>query len=97
MELANIIKKCKVFITPDSAPMHVASAMGTPFIALFGPTDPLRHLAPSKDHMVIKKNLKCIPCYSANCLKGFKCMKNITVDEVFEATRILVEKGAEVN
>src|SRR3989338_1868768 len=94
--LASLIKKCKVYITPDSAPMHIASAMGTPFIALFGPTDPLRHVPPSKDHVVIKKDLKCIPCYSPSCLKGFKCMRDITVEEVFEAARELVTKGVEV-
>ena len=87
MELASLVKHFKVYITPDSAPMHIASSVGTPFIALFGPTDPARHIGPSKDYLVIQKRaeVRCIPCYSPHCLKDFRCMKNITVDEVFGA------------
>ena len=96
-ELASLIKKCKVYITSDSAPMHIASAMSTPFIALFGPTDPLRHIAPSKNHVVIKKDLKCSPCYSPNCSRGFKCMSGIEAEEVFRAVKNILSKseGAE--
>lgn len=93
MELASLIKRCKAYITPDSAPMHIASALGTPFIALFGPTDPARHVAPSKDHVIIRKNLKCSPCYNPNCSKGFKCMNGIEVEEVFAAVKDILLKG----
>jgi lipopolysaccharide heptosyltransferase II len=93
MELASLIKKCKVYITPDSAPMHIASALGTPFIALFGPTDPARHVAPSKNHVVIKKDLKCSPCYSPKCSKGYKCMSGIEVEEVFAAVKNILLKS----
>ena len=67
--------------------------LSTPFVALFGPTDPLRHIAPSDNYIVIKKDLKCSPCYNPNCLKGFKCMKNITVEEVFDASKKLLSKS----
>ena len=94
MELANLIKRCKVYITPDSAPMHIASALGTPFVALFGPTDPVRHVAPSTGRVIIRKELKCSPCYSPNCSKGFKCMRDIEVEEVFSAVKdILKSEG----
>lgn len=93
MELANLIKRCKVYITPDSAPMHIASAFGTPFIALFGPTDPARHMVPSKNHVIIKKNLKCSPCYNSNCSKGFKCMSSIEVEEVVAAIKNILSKS----
>ena len=93
MELASLIKRCKVYITPDSAPMHIASALGTPFIALFGPTDPARHVAPSRDCVVIKKDLKCSPCYNPNCSKGFKCMNGIEVEEVFAVVKTILSKN----
>ncbi len=93
MELASLIKRCKAYITPDSAPMHIASALGTPFIALFGPTDPVRHVAPSKYHIVIKKDLKCSPCYNPNCSKGYKCMNSIEVEEVFTAVKNILSKS----
>ena len=89
LELASMIKRFKVYLTPDSAPMHIAAAVGTPCIALFGPTEPERHVAPSNSCIVIsKKNeLKCSPCYSPTCVKNFACMKKITVDEVLGAMR----------
>lgn len=88
-ELACLIKRFRVFLTPDSAPMHIACAVGTPVVALFGPTDPERHVAPSGSCAVIRKNDEagCGPCYSPTCMKNFKCMKAITVDEVYEAMR----------
>jgi heptosyltransferase-2 len=82
-ELAALIKKCKVFITGDSAPMHIASSMGTEFIALFGPTDPKRHYEPQEKGIVIRKELNCSPCYKAEC-KNILCMENISVDEVYK-------------
>jgi lipopolysaccharide heptosyltransferase II len=93
MELASLIQKCRAYITPDSAPMHIASALGTPFIALFGPTDPARHVAPSKNHVVIKRDLKCSPCYNPNCSKGFKCMSGIEVEEVLAAVKNILSKN----
>ncbi len=96
LELACLIKRCNVYITPDSAPMHIAAAVGTPFIALFGPTDPRRHMPQSNNSIVMMKDLKCIACYKPNCTKALKCMKNITVDEVLAAVKKLLPKDLEV-
>ncbi|MDD5136466.1 MAG: lipopolysaccharide heptosyltransferase II [Candidatus Omnitrophica bacterium] len=95
LELASLIRRFKVYLTPDSAPMHIAAAMGTPCIALFGPTNPERHVPPSGTCMVISKKdeLKCSPCYNPNCVKNFVCMKKITVDEVLEAMRPYLKEG----
>jgi len=94
LELASLIRRFKVYITPDSAPMHIASAVGAPFIALFGPTDPARHLSPSKYCLVMckKDEVTCAPCYNPRCLKNFKCMRRITVDEVFEAVKTFLDE-----
>jgi len=83
-QLACLIKKCAVFISSDSAPVHVAASQGVPFIALFGPTDPRRHLPPVKECVVIKKDLACSPCYKSQC-KTTKCMELIKPEEVLEA------------
>ncbi|HOW42069.1 MAG TPA: GT4 family glycosyltransferase PelF [Candidatus Omnitrophota bacterium] len=80
-QLACLIKRCQVYISGDSAPLHVAAAMGTPFIALFGPTDPRRHLPPALQCVVIHKQLGCTPCYKSKCAR-LKCMKAITAEEV---------------
>jgi len=83
-QLACLIKRCAVFISSDSSPLHIAAAVNTPFVALFGPTDPRRHLTLTKDCVLIKKDLSCSPCYKSKC-KTKKCMKLITPEEVLEA------------
>lgn len=95
LELASLIKRFKVYLTPDSAPMHIAAAVGVPFVALFGPTDPKRHLPPAKDYAVLYKSrdLKCVPCYSPRCLKNFRCMRKITVDEVYSEVKKFLARG----
>ena len=84
-QLSCLIKRCKVFVTPDSAPMHIAAAMGTSLVSLFGPTDPLRHLPPTDKLAVIKKDLQCSPCYSSRCkILSHACMMTISPEEVAE-------------
>jgi len=82
-QLAALIKRCRLFLTSDSAPMHIASAMGIDFIALFGPTDAKRHFEPTEKGIVIQKKVDCGPCYKADC-KKIVCMEKISVDEVFK-------------
>lgn len=93
LELAVLIKKCKVFITPDSSPMHIAAAMHTPFIVFFGPTDARRHLPPARKYYVFKKDLTCAPCYSTQCkILTHVCMQDIKPQDVFEKTLEFIEK-----
>jgi len=97
LQLAVVIQRCKVFVTPDSGPMHAAAAVGTPFVALFGPTDPHRHLPPAAKYAVLKKELPCSPCYSSHCLiKTHACMKEILPEQVArEVERLMGEDKAE--
>ena len=89
-QLACLIKKCGVYITCDSAPLHIAAAVGTPFVALFGPTDPRRHMPPAKKHILINKQLSCSPCYKSKCDKR-ACMESIKPQEIVEAVKQLLE------
>ncbi|MFH1359908.1 MAG: lipopolysaccharide heptosyltransferase II [Candidatus Omnitrophota bacterium] len=92
LQLAVLIRKCKVFITPDSAPMHIAAAMHTPFIALFGPTNPLRHAPPCENPIIFKKEIKCSPCYSPMCrMPSRLCMEEIKPEEVADEVLKLVK------
>lgn len=87
-ELISLIKRLRVLVTSDSAPLHIGSALNVPCVALFGPTDPARHIAAVDSKMpvtVIRKNLKCSPCYRPTCIRDYKCMKNISVEEVVKA------------
>lgn len=80
-QLACLIKRCSVYVSCDSAALHIAAAVGVPFVALFGPTDPQRHLPPAGPHALIVKGLACSPCYKPKCRQG-TCMKLITCEEV---------------
>ncbi len=92
LQLAALIKKCKVYLTPDSAPMHLAAAMGVPFVAFFGPTDPVRHLPPAKHCVVLKRDLSCAPCYSTTCkISTHACMRDITPEETFKKVKELLK------
>ena len=82
-DLAELYQRAKLLITTDSGPMHLAAAMGTPVVALFGPTDPLRTGPYGSGHVVIQEQLSCVPCLLKKCDK-MTCMKNITVDAVMQ-------------
>ena len=94
MELACLIRRCQVYVTLDSAPLHLAAAVGTPAVALFGPTDPARHVPPSPSLRVIKKDVFCSPCYSTRCRTiTHACMKRISVDEVMNTVKELLSNS----
>ena len=85
-DLAYLYQRSALLITTDSVPMHIAAAVGTPVIALFGPTDPLRTGPYGKGHLVIRRELSCSPCFLKKC-NSMKCMSDITVDEVFHTVK----------
>ena len=81
-ELLALIQQCKVLLTNDSGPMHIASALGTPLVALFGSTSDVQ-TGPYAGGKVIHKHVECSPCYKRVCPIDFRCMKRIEVDEVY--------------
>lgn len=94
-QLACLIKKCSVYISGDSAPLHIAAAVNTPLVALFGSTDPNRHMPPAKASVIIKKDLDCSPCYKSKC-KSKKCMELIRPEEVLAAIEKLMTDSKDV-
>ncbi|MFA4843268.1 MAG: lipopolysaccharide heptosyltransferase II [Candidatus Omnitrophota bacterium] len=90
-QLACLIKKCAVYVSPDSASLHIAAAVGVPFVALFGPTDYRRHMPAVKNFALVSKGLTCGPCYKPQC-KTLNCMELITPAEVLEAIDKLLVK-----
>ena len=86
-QLGALIENCSLYLTCDSGPMHIAAAVGTPTIALFGPTCPVRHRPYAEGHCVIEKRVPCRPCYKPKCkLKKSPnlCMTEIKPEEVVE-------------
>ncbi|MBI3315962.1 MAG: lipopolysaccharide heptosyltransferase II [Candidatus Omnitrophica bacterium] len=92
-ELTALVRRCQVFISSDSAPMHIASSAEVPLIALFGPTDPKRHLVAPARHQVFWKEIHCSPCYLRSCPIGLICMKKITVQEVLDAVLHFIKES----
>ena len=89
-ELAYLYKKCAIVISTDTGPMHVAAAMRSPLvIALFGPTSPYKTGPYGSKHRVIRAGLECSPCFKKKC-DDMSCMKEITVDMVFEAIKEVI-------
>ncbi len=86
-DLPVLFSKLKLFITPDTATLHLAQAIGIPTIAFFGPTDPNRHTIKANNLHIFCKDLLCSFCYSPQCKKKTEekdlCMKKITPQEVF--------------
>ncbi len=83
-QLAAIIERCDAYVTADSGPMHIAAAVGTPTVALFGPTSPERHGPVGVGHGVAQASLPCRPCYRRGCRIRDKnlCMESIEPGDV---------------
>jgi len=84
------LKRADLVITGDSGPMHIAAAVGTPLIAIHGPTDPTMSGPISPKATVLRSDIWCSPCYTAqggpaDCrFFTTQCMKNITPEQVLD-------------
>lgn len=83
-ELMALTEQCTVFLTNDSGPMHIAAALQTPLVALFGSTSSIA-TGPYSTGTVLSKNVSCSPCFRRTCPIDFRCMKQLTVEEVYIA------------
>ncbi len=87
LELAAVFKRARGVIATDTGPMHLAAAMDTPVVALFGPTAPWRTGPFGPGHRVVRAGLPCGPCFRRRCPFGPEpvCMDRLGVAEVTEA------------
>ncbi len=91
-QLAALLQRANLMISGDSGPMHIAAAVGTPLIAIHGPTDPAQSGPVSPKATILRSPIWCSPCYraknTADCrFYTTQCMKNITPSQVFEVAR----------
>ncbi|MEI6083622.1 MAG: glycosyltransferase family 9 protein, partial [Verrucomicrobiota bacterium] len=89
LELAELYRQCAVVITNDSGPMHLAAAVGTPVIAIFGPTDPALTGPYGRQHTVLRAGIPCSPCFKDYCTNAvpMECMKKVTVEQVLAVAK----------
>jgi ADP-heptose:LPS heptosyltransferase len=88
-ELGELFRRCRVVLSVDTGPMHLASAVGAPVVALFGPKDPRVYGPCFGPRALIEKPLDCRPCRKRSC-DDPKCMHAIVPDDVIAgAERVL--------
>ena len=87
--LPALLKKCCLFIGVDSAGLHIAAAVGTPTIGLYGPSGFATWAPRGERHTVVHKDFSCVPCRRKGCEDSLKsrCMDELSVDEVYLAVR----------
>ncbi|MBE0543324.1 MAG: lipopolysaccharide heptosyltransferase II [Verrucomicrobia bacterium] len=87
-ELMALLKLCRVLLTNDTGPMHVAAALGTPVVVPFGSTSPELTgpgLPGDPRHRLLKSDVPCSPCFLRECPIDFRCMNGISIERVVQA------------
>ena len=99
LELAALIERCDVFVTGDTGPMHVAAAVGTPIVAVFGPSEPRRYAPTGPTDRVIRIDLPCSPCNRIRrppdpCVGIIPaCLTGIPSDRVYDAASAAIRNA----
>ena len=86
-ELMALLKLCRVLLTNDTGPMHVAAALGTPVVVPFGSTSPELTgpgLPGDPRHRLLKSDAPCSPCFLRECPIDFRCLNGLSVERVVE-------------
>ena len=93
-ELVYLISQLDLFVTNDSGPMHIAAAVKTPVVALFGPEDPVytRPYTTPDLYRIVQKELSCRPCINKRCDRPI-CMESLKRDEVLQACLELLDSA----
>jgi len=94
-EFMALITLCDAFLSNDSGPMHLCAALGIPLLALFGSTSDVK-TGPYKFGTVLHKHAPCSPCYLRNCPIDFRCMKEISSEEVYQSLMGLLNAKSNV-
>ena len=82
--LIGVLARCSAFVSNDSGAMHLAAAAGVPVTAIFGPTNE-KVTAPIGDHDVLIRQVFCRPCMLRECPIDHRCMKRISVEDVYQS------------
>jgi len=88
VESAAVLQECKVMLTNDSGPMHLASAVGTHCVVTFSARDfPGKWYPRGSGHVVLRKNIECSPCLAEKCDFDNQCMNDISTEEVWREVK----------
>lgn len=93
-ELMSFLKLCRVLLTNDSGPMHLAAALGTTVVVPFGSTSPELTgpgLPGDNRHFLLRANVPCSPCFRRTCPIDMRCMTGISVERVVESSLLALK------
>lgn len=85
-DLASLYRRAALLVSTDTGPMHIAAAVGTRVVALFGPTDPSRTGPYGRGHRILYRDIACRPCFKKKCADPV-CLTGLTVEEVLQAVK----------
>jgi heptosyltransferase-2 len=88
--LVGVLKRLRLLLTNDSGPMHLAAALGTPLVAVFGSTDWAETAPVGRNAVLVREQVDCSPCLLRECPIDHRCMTRVGVDRVAEAALSLV-------
>ncbi len=94
LQLGAILRKCDILVSGDTGPLHLATAVGTRVVGLYGSVDPARTGPAGPGHRVIQaKGVPCVPCRSLTCTNSvhLECMNKITVQEVLAVVKDMLK------
>ncbi len=97
-ELAALLRRCRLLISNDSGPVHLAAAVGTPVVDIFGRNQ--RGLSPQRwgplgdGHVILHKEVGCVTCLAHNCDINFFCLTSLSAEEVYRAAVSVLERTA---
>ncbi len=93
-ELAELLRSAALYVGSDTGPTHIAAALGTPSVALFGAADAERNHPLGESVRTLTADLACSPCWlRANCPRGVECMRSIPASRVLKAVEELGVKA----
>ena len=84
-DLVGVARHARLMISGDTGPLHIAAAVGTPIVALYGPTQPERNGPWSLDDISVSRVQQCSCLYERKCRKTERCIDDIGVAEVMSA------------
>ena len=91
-QLLALMARCRLMVVNDSGPMHLAAALGVPLVAIFGSTDERATGPLGAQVRVVKRGVECSPCGRRECPIDFRCMRDLSVEEVYRATLEAVKR-----
>ncbi len=90
-ELISELRNCRALLTNDTGTMHLAALLGVPVVAIFGSTEPQLTGPLGENHLIVRHHVECSPCFLRECPIDFRCMKEVTTQEVVNAMMSILQ------